>query len=417
MTYPCLSSHSPSDYVEYITTLEGDIAERDRLIDAIRDELGSTKLENVALRQEVDALKRAMLDGRANPVLPPPAPLMPTSSATNTKRNTGPLAKPNTQKDLPTSPRATPARAFWGGSNTAFGAGGITPVHATLVPDFPAFTETRSRDQQENINPALNLPCFGGVGTTTPNPKFPLSPFQQPNLGSNFDAFAELNPFTLKTLDAYRMQLWGRMAREAGAQQAQQRQQAQTVAQNQLTSALRPAFFTTSSLANKERDAIPTKHTPPTLSSLLSSKIPGAPITMSSSSSPSPSSRTSEIQPQHAMLASIASQTLLSKMGSAFLDAFARPSSSASPVSSSSGTARGAKGDWDHDKVRKVLEGKAVVRVVDVDTPPVLGSSGADVLEESMRSLSLAGQSQSESSASSCTGLFSRTRAAVVGKK
>lgn len=63
---------------EYISTLEGDIAERDRLIDAIRGELGSTKSENLALRQEISALKKALLDGRGRidtPVLPPPAPL------------------------------------------------------------------------------------------------------------------------------------------------------------------------------------------------------------------------------------------------------------------------------------------------------------------------------------------------------
>ncbi|KAF8579522.1 hypothetical protein K439DRAFT_1637844 [Ramaria rubella] len=390
---------------EYITTLEGDIAERDRLIDAIREELGSTKIENVALRQEVEALKRAMLEGRANPVLPPPAPLTSSPSATNTKRATRSLAKPNTQKDLPTSPRVQPARAFWGGSNSAFGgAGGITSVHATLVPEFSAFSEEQSRkDQQENINPALNLPFFGGIGTTTPNPKFPLSPFQQPNLGSNFDAFADLNPFTLKTLDAYRMQLWGRMAREAGSQQVQQRQRPQTPSQTHaLTSALRPAYFTAPpSTSNKERET--SKNTSPTLTALLSGKSSNPYPTPPSS----PPSRATEIQPQHAMLASLASQTLLSKMGSAFWDAFARPASSST-------SSPGTRADWDHDKVRKVLEGKAVVRVVDVDTPHV-NISSADGLEESMRSLSIGGQ-QTES-ASACTRVFSRTRAAVVGKK
>jgi len=55
------------------------------------------------------------------------------------------------------------------------------------------------------------------------------------------------------------------------------------------------------------------------------------------------------------MLASLASQTLLTKLGSAFWEAF----SGQSP----------RKG-VDADKVRKVLEGKAVVRVVDVDEPP-----------------------------------------------
>lgn len=54
------------------------------------------------------------------------------------------------------------------------------------------------------------------------------------------------------------------------------------------------------------------------------------------------------------MLASLASQTLLAKLGSAFWEAF----SGHSP----------RKG-VDADKVRKVLEGKAVVKVVDVDEP------------------------------------------------
>ena len=91
-------------------------------------------------------------------------------------------------------------------------------------------------------------------------------------------------------------------------------------------------------------------------------------------------------------------------MGCAFWDAFARPASA---------TGRGgAKADWDHDKVRKILEGKAVVRVVDVETP-ISGSSSTDALEESMRSMSLSGQSESTNTCN----LFSRTRAAVVGKK
>ena len=344
-----------------------------------------------------------MLEGRASPVLPPPAPLAAAPPSTNGRRSTRTLAKPNTHKDLPTSPRATAARAFWGGSSNAFGgAGGVTPVHATLVPDFPAFSPDKQpppparQEQQENINPALNLPCFGGVGTTTPNPKFPLSPFQQPNLGANFDAFADLNPFTLKTLDAYRMQLWGRMAREAGAHhhhQLQERQRAQGAPQSQgLVNGLRPAFFTAStSAAAKDKEGA--KYGSPALSALLSGKSPSA-----------PPCRASEIQPQHAMLASLASQTLLSKMGAAFWDAFAGSAGAAGPA---------RRAEWDHDKVQRVLEGKAVVRVVDVDGPGH-GAAPADALEESMRTLSIAGQAEG---AGARAGLFSRTRAAVVGKK
>ena len=134
------------------------------------------------------------------------------------------------------------------------------------------------------------------------------------------------------------------------------------------------------------------------------------------------------------MYAALASQTLLGKLGSAFWDAFSGGSTSASASAASSfGSAAGGANvmsrQWDADKVRKVLEGKAVVRVVDVveSNPsakkasvsaavPVTGSSSssppssssakqpragdkcekekcimamADILEESMRSLSL----------------------------
>jgi bZIP-type transcription factor MBZ1 len=133
------------------------------------------------------------------------------------------------------------------------------------------------------------------------------------------------------------------------------------------------------------------------------------------------------------MYAALASQTLLGKLGSAFWDAFSGGSTSPSASTASSfGSAAGGANvmsrQWDADKVRKVLEGKAVVRVVDVveSNPsakasasaaaklPVAGSSPspssssakqpragdkcekekcimamADILEESMRSLSL----------------------------
>ena len=70
------------------------------------------------------------------------------------------------------------------------------------------------------------------------------------------------------------------------------------------------------------------------------------------------------------MLAAMASQTVVRKLGNAFWDAFTGSSSSSFSSSSS-------RGDWDADKVRKVLEGKAVLRVVDVEpiTVPIAISS------------------------------------------
>ena len=68
--------------------------------------------------------------------------------------------------------------------------GGVTPVHTTLVPDISTIVRN---GLQENMNPSLNAIR----GTSAGN-----------GIGSNrtiggFDGFADLNPFTMKTLDAY----------------------------------------------------------------------------------------------------------------------------------------------------------------------------------------------------------------------
>ncbi|KAM5536937.1 hypothetical protein V8D89_009392 [Ganoderma adspersum] len=212
---------------EYITTLEGDIAERDRLIDAIRTELGSMKSENVALRQEIDGLKKALLDGRGRadaPVLPPPAPLPAVSAATRASasspsptpaRSRSPLLTPNTQKDLPTSPRLG-SRAFWGGAHSSFG---ITPVHTTLVPEWGSILSgkgapgRKSPALQENINPNLNISTAAALASLLNSTKASEEKPKEPQITlGGFDAFVDTNPFTLKSLDSYCMHLWGKMA-------------------------------------------------------------------------------------------------------------------------------------------------------------------------------------------------------------
>lgn len=151
---------------EYISTLELDIAERDRLLEAIRTELGTSLSENVALRQEIAALKRGLLDGRgtnassyqdATSNLPPPAPLPEKSAADmlalreqqqqqlgmfadfyfsmpllmeHSTASSSNLLRPNTQKDLPNSNTGANGSAFWGGA----AAGGVLPVHTAFVP-------------------------------------------------------------------------------------------------------------------------------------------------------------------------------------------------------------------------------------------------------------------------------------------
>ncbi|KAF8632894.1 hypothetical protein AX17_004740 [Amanita inopinata Kibby_2008] len=492
---------------EYISTLEGDIAERDLLLDSIRTELGSTQSENLALRQEIAALKKILLEGRgaealASLNLPPPAPLAPAmavvaatpgsqigagtgdgsamlgvlgdsgaagsassngsandstlgphSSTTNASASSSSsplgLLTPNTQKDLPTSPRLG-AVAFWGGATRGgFGAngfgmsGGITPVHTVLVPDLSLSlnggvdqaekeqekTASVTRVLQENMNPALN----GNLGAKNVNVS---SSFGFGGSGSGaFEGFADINPFTMKTLDAYRMHLWGKMA----AQQRYQRDHSQnhhSRSQPQLTglaSSLRPHFFSASSSAS----LYPTPpSTPPSsnshsshphypmgnnLSALLSGKHsvsglgysalptpPGSPNLKGITSDREKEMerlREREKEREHAALAALAGQTLLRKLGGAFWDAFSGHSTPGTSVSASSTTpsSSGTK-SWDVDKVRKVLEGKAVVRVLDVDAPAAAAAttgrseekkckncscSVSEILEEGMRSLTL----------------------------
>ncbi|KAF9057081.1 hypothetical protein BJ165DRAFT_1411533 [Panaeolus papilionaceus] len=390
---------------EYISTLEGDIAERDRLLDHFKMKLGSQESENLALRQEIAALKKALLEGRGGAVnLPPPAPLPEQSAAEALAASanaaaaapshpSSPLLTPNTQKDLPTSPRL--GNRFWGGVGMG---GGITPVHTALVPDISTIVR---KGLQENMNPALNARV--GLDNNTNLP-------QKPTL-HGFDGFADMNPFTMKTLDAYRMHLWGKMA-------SQHQPHHPTTHSTQPTSnlaAMRPHF-----LVSPSRTNLPTTlASSGTLSALLSGKsavssYPTPPTSPQphTKTITSPKEREQQVQrekeQQQAMLAAVASQTIFRKLGGAFWEAFTGGSSSS--------TSSVASGNLDADKVKRVLEGKAVLRVVDLEptTPPMTpkprpaavssrpsmlsttqekekccASALTDILEESMRSLTL----------------------------
>jgi hypothetical protein len=539
---------------EYISTLEMDIAERDRLLQAIRSELGSTQSENLALRQEVAALKRALLEGRqpgavssavaplsptslgsSSPTLnirgadvnlnsaavtlddlnlPPPAPLPDRSaaeelaaraaaasaSASSPSSSSSPhLLTPNTQKDLPTSSRVNAGAGFWGGiSQTGFGgfgAGGYTPVHTVLMPDLNMHTETNLSIGQwvrdvvaANAAAAAAEAEANGRGAASAEPRV-LQENMNPTMNGQqqqgqempgmhaFDGFVDTNPFTMKTLDAYRMHLWTKMAASSSSshnnnpiQQQQQQQQQQHLIQQQqhyaqqrkalereslapspftlpshqagaqahpnahgithphphlngLATSLKPAYFVNSNKPNLPMSTFTRSNS--TLSALLAGKhstpsafgsaflgsntsasasgvypsppsspnLSGKTLPSSSSTraaaqqSPSSSSKHPQGQPltpaqmqqaQNAMyaaaLASTASQTLLGKLGSAFWDAFSgsssHPATTGTSASSTSGSGSGSGAKpWDVDKVRKVLEGKAVVRVVDVDEP------------------------------------------------
>ncbi|EPQ53727.1 hypothetical protein GLOTRDRAFT_139856 [Gloeophyllum trabeum ATCC 11539] len=321
---------------EYITTLEGDVAERDKLIDMIRTELHSTKDENAALRSEIQALKKALLEGRA---AGEPSPLPPPGPLPSVQRSSSPLLSPNIQKDIPLSPRLG-AKGFWGGSQSF---GGITPVHTTIVPEFPLASallrkpivgdKPASPPLQENINPSLNAPK-----------NVPSAPV--PTKLNGFDSYMDTNPFTMKTLDAYRMQLWGKMAQQQQAMHAQQQKTQKQQGLTGLASSIRPHYF-----AAPKKEPLSSAN-----NSNTRAPLPGSTI---------PSAKDREMA-QHAVLAAVASQTMLQRLGSAFWEAF----SGQSPSSSSVGHGH-KQPAWDAEKVRKVLEGTAVVKVVDVEQPAV----------------------------------------------
>ncbi|EJF56557.1 hypothetical protein DICSQDRAFT_157861 [Dichomitus squalens LYAD-421 SS1] len=385
---------------EYITTLEGDIAERDRLIDAIRTELGSMKNENVALRQEIDALKKALLEGRGRsdtPVLLPPAPLPAVSAAARAAASSpspsgaaprSPLLTPNTQKDLPTSPRMG-ARGFWGGAHSSFG---ITPVHTTLVPEWSSILNGKgspgrqSPALQENINPSLNSSTAAALTSLLNASKANEEKPKEAQIAmGGFDAFADMNPFTLKSLDAYRMHLWGKMAQQQAQQRHTQLQQS-APAPTGLASNLRPHYFAKSQSLSA---LLSGKAVSSSFSSTSTSHIP-YPTPPNSPPLPAAASKADAPTAQHAMLAAAASQTLLGKLGGAFWDAFARPSGTLGPNGH-------VKKEWDADKVRRIMEGTAVLKVVDVEPQPseknclkeCPSSKVADILAESMATLNL----------------------------
>ncbi|KAJ6591756.1 hypothetical protein DFH09DRAFT_1417887 [Mycena vulgaris] len=417
---------------EYISTLEDNIAERDRLLSAIRAELGSTQSENLALRQEIAALKRTLLDNRGPaPVLPPPAPLSsfspsspslssfsptlsPTSTTASGSGRASPLPRANPLKDVGAS------GAFWGGVSPHLG-GGYTSVHTARIPELlganpfansPFAINAEPHQQQENLNPALNggkvaevLRAGLGLGTAT---------------GANGDAhFGDANPFTVRSLDAYRMHLWGRMA----AQYRHSKEHPAPAPANTsfssfsspspfaasgkgLAGGLRPKYFASPSLpysASPSAFSSGSGGASGLAASLagLSLSGKGANAAQQQRARERESQREKERERETAMYAALASQTLLRRLGGAFWEAFSGASPSSSSGASSSAGASGGK--WDAEKVRKVLEGRAVVRVVDVEPParegnarsPALTSRSvdvcriSDVLEESMRSLNL----------------------------
>ncbi|CAE6471164.1 unnamed protein product [Rhizoctonia solani] len=317
---------------EYITTLESHIADRDQLIAAIRSELSTTHNENTELRREIDALKRAIQEGRlsaADTGLPPPRPLTPEQSATPPTPTTGSrrpaeLTRANTHKDVSSDNRTN----FWGG---AVGHGGVTSVHTTLIPEvFPQQLSVKPRNaspsssgsssaspstppnegtspfftiQKATINFGfLHLFYFNFAGVNM-NPLMNLSPLfslsKLPNPGpspmAQFDVMDQA--FNQRTLEGFRAQLWGRMAKEAGARSVLMEQQ-QSVLNEQQQSVLAEQ--------QRREESVQTPLFTPLIGGDLSSDsgTPSLASPQQSSSSVSPLQNSASTSPQQAMSSS-----------------------------------------------------------------------------------------------------------------
>ena len=248
--------------------------------------------------------------------------------ATRASKNV--VARPNRNKDLPSSGST---RGFWGGATM----GGTTPVHTTLIPDFDITTLSgKPRNLQENLNPLLNL-----------------APGNREESAANLPLFTSgldgLHNFTLKGLDTDRMQLWSRMAREAGAAQAAREKLSASPASSFHSSAGSSGYSPSSALSQLNVS-------PLFLLSPAKAGLHAAGKEISNSLSPTPS---------QAVLATSITNTVTGKLMGALWGAFA------------------PKATLDLEKVRRVLEGKAELRVVDVE------HSSATALEEGIKAMNL----------------------------
>ncbi|KAJ6599967.1 hypothetical protein DFH09DRAFT_1303322 [Mycena vulgaris] len=237
---------------EYISTLEDNIAERDGLLAAIRAELGSTQSENLALRKEIAALKRSLLDNRGPaPVFPAPmllapfSPTVPPPTSLLASTSTDISPRPNPFKDVGA------AGAFWGGASQPFG-GGYMNVHTARIPVLGPFAS--NGEQRETVNAAAI-----GLGL---GPKYTEGGLRPKYLASPALPYAALSSGSAKGLAAL---LAGKGAGSAAAREREREMAAYAVLVLRLAAACwttfaassaREAFsFSTATTSGRQRDA------------------------------------------------------------------------------------------------------------------------------------------------------------------
>jgi bZIP-type transcription factor MBZ1 len=348
--------------------------------------LTSTKSENSELRKEIERLRQEIMEGRSGgsifDVPESKSVILAQTNGKATRASKNVAARPNRNKDLPSSGST---RGFWGGSTI----GGTTPVHTTLIPDFDiSALSGKPRLLQENLNPLLNSPSAPREDAT---PHLPL-------FSSGLDG---LHNFTLKGLDTDRMQLWSRMAREAGAAQAAREKLSASPASSYHSSLGSSGYSPQSALS--QFNVSPLFLLSPTKAGVQKDATVSAPT------------------PSQAVLATSISNTISGKLMGSLWRAFA------------------PKQTLDLDKVKRVLEGKAELRVVDVEnanltaleesikamnlgrtTPkPALKKSSVDALEEGLKGMSLAGAARVDAglvaNRKECGAMAAATAASTIG--
>ncbi|KAL8278577.1 hypothetical protein RQP46_009069 [Phenoliferia psychrophenolica] len=328
---------------EHITTLEEQIQKRDECIDRLRDEVGSMKDENKSLHSEVSLLK-----GKWEEMLTK----MTSFTAPNVGLGVAPKLSPPPFAALAATPTTTTTPdESWALDSESLAARLASPplgAFSALLPEFhlPKLTPSLfTLPQPQSFNPALNA-LSEQQRSQLPQATAHL---RAPRPGT-FDGFFESNPYWLRPehVEEYRSQLYGKMANNMAGTAAAHKAAASSTSTSPASSSgsppstqylpilpgFRPSFFT----SPVSLPTPPSSSSSSTTDDLLAFQSPSLALSQ---------------QQQNQHVARLATTTLLSRMTSAFVDAF-----SGGPPAGTGG------GMMNPDKVASVLSGRSTVKVV-----------------------------------------------------
>jgi hypothetical protein len=354
------------------------VNDREKLIEAIRAELGREKMENAVLRY-VFSLLYALSNGffpyacwfSSVPTRRSEIQNLKSAFAAQPTRPNGSFFPSSTNQQAKTSsPPAPPLSELWSADNF----------------DLSAYlantTSTPSSSSPSSASNHLLAPSFPNQ-FSIPDVFFPQTYHQlQPSSQQAYPSASASSTWggyesRDKGVEAFnnQQQFWGRLAKEtAPAAEASKPSDA-------LAGLMLPKFFSSPSAAWKLRASLPVSK-PTTIAS--SASLPTTATTLCAQSSTSTSS-----SPQLALLATLAQNTISSRLSSAFLDAFTTihlsPTSSSIPTAAPNSSAR----TLDASKISAVLTGKARVEIVPI------APSEDDKLEAAFKGLSVQGSSAS----------------------